>query len=141
MEAGASGVTGPSRHRFTASAFRASGTTQTISRASRICWIEIEMARSMTYRAAAAAARDPLGALHLSSMAKVGATETAGRVADRCVQVMGGTGVSGDTVVEQVFREVRAFRIYDGASEVHRASVAGRVLRRVAARRPVVSDE
>lgn len=34
------------------------------------------------------------------------------RVADRCVQVMGGTGVTDDTIVAQVFREIRAFRIY-----------------------------
>src|SRR5690606_13261012 len=43
-------------------------------------WTEIEMARAFTYRAAAAASRDPLGSLHLSSMAKVAATETAGRM-------------------------------------------------------------
>ena len=49
-----------------------------------------------------------------SSMTKVAVSETLMKVADRCVQVMGGTGVSGDTIVEQVFREIRAFRIYDG---------------------------
>src|SRR3546814_1016186 len=43
-----------------------------------------------------------------SSMAKVAVSEALYRVADRCVQVMGGTGVSGDTVVEQIFREIRA---------------------------------
>lgn len=64
-----------------------------------------------------------------SSMAKVAVSEALFRVADRCVQVMGGTGVSGDTVVEQVFREIRAFRIYDGPSEVHRWSLAKRIKR------------
>ena len=59
-----------------------------------------------------------------SSMAKVAVSEALFRIADRCVQVMGGTGVTRDTVVEQVFREVRAFRIYDGPSEVHRWSLA-----------------
>lgn len=44
-----------------------------------------------------------------SSMAKVAVSEALFRVADRCVQVMGGTGVTGDTIVEQVFREIRAF--------------------------------
>ena len=39
-----------------------------------------------------------------------------GASADRCVQVMGGQGVTEDTIVEQVFREIRAFRIYDGPS-------------------------
>jgi acyl-CoA dehydrogenase len=64
-----------------------------------------------------------------SSMAKVAVSETLFRVADRCVQVMGGTGVTGDTIVERVFREVRAFRIYDGPTEVHRWSLARKIKR------------
>ena len=64
-----------------------------------------------------------------SSMAKVGVSEALMRVADRCVQVMGGTGLSGDTVVEQVFREIRAFRIYDGPTEVHKWSLAKKIKR------------
>ena len=62
-----------------------------------------------------------------SSMAKVAVSEALFRVADRCVQILGGTGVSRDTVVEQAFREIRAFRIYDGPSEVHRWSLAKRL--------------
>ena len=38
-------------------------------------------------------------------------------------------GVTGDTVVEQIFRETRSFRIYDGPSEVHRWAIARRILR------------
>ena len=64
-----------------------------------------------------------------SSMAKVAVSEALFRVADRCVQVLGGTGVTQDTIVEQVFREIRAFRIYDGPSEVHRWSLAKRIKR------------
>lgn len=64
-----------------------------------------------------------------SSMAKVAVSEALMRVADRCVQVMGGTGVSRDTIVEQVFREIRAFRIYDGPTEVHKWSLAKKVKR------------
>jgi acyl-CoA dehydrogenase len=64
-----------------------------------------------------------------SSMTKVAVSEALFRVADRCVQVMGGTGVTRDTIVEWVFREVRAFRIYDGPSEVHKWSLAKRVAR------------
>lgn len=64
-----------------------------------------------------------------SSMAKVAVSEALMRVADRCVQVMGGTGVSGDTIVEQVFREIRAFRIYDGPTEVHKWSLANKIAR------------
>lgn len=64
-----------------------------------------------------------------SSMTKVAVSESLFRVADRCVQVMGGTGVSRDTVVEQVFRELRAFRIYDGPTEVHKWSLAKKIKR------------
>ena len=64
-----------------------------------------------------------------SSMAKVAVSEALMRTADRCVQVLGGTGVSGDTVVEQIFREVRAFRIYDGPTEVHKWSLAKKIKR------------
>ena len=69
-----------------------------------------------------------------SSMAKVAVSEALMRVADRCVQVMGGTGVSGDTIVEQVFREIRAFRIYDGPTEVHKWSLAKKIKRETLAR-------
>ncbi|MFS0735931.1 acyl-CoA dehydrogenase family protein [Sphingomonas sp. 1P06PA] len=64
-----------------------------------------------------------------SSMAKVAVSEALMRVADRCVQMMGGTGVSGDTMVETVFREIRAFRIYDGPTEVHKWSLAKKIKR------------
>lgn len=64
-----------------------------------------------------------------SSMAKVAVSEALMRVADRCVQVMGGTGVTQDTIVEQVFREIRAFRIYDGPTEVHKWSLAKKIKR------------
>ena len=64
-----------------------------------------------------------------SSMAKVAVSEALMRIADRCVQVMGGTGVTDRTIVEQVFREVRAFRIYDGPTEVHKWSLAKKIKR------------
>ena len=64
-----------------------------------------------------------------SSVTKVAVSDALFRVADRCVQVMGGAGVSGDTVVEQIFREVRAFRIYDGPTEVHKWSIAKKIKR------------
>ncbi|WP_242914881.1 acyl-CoA dehydrogenase family protein [Brevundimonas pishanensis] len=68
-----------------------------------------------------------------SSMAKVAVSEALFRIVDRCVQVMGGTGVSGDTPVEQIFREIRAFRIYDGPTEVHKWSLAKKIKREVLA--------
>lgn len=64
-----------------------------------------------------------------SSIAKVAVSEALMRIADRCVQVMGGTGVTDKTIVEQVFREVRAFRIYDGPTEVHKWSLAKKIKR------------
>jgi acyl-CoA dehydrogenase len=64
-----------------------------------------------------------------SSMTKTAVSDSLFRVADRCVQVMGGTGVSRDTVVEQIFRETRAFRIYDGPTEVHKWSLAKKIKR------------
>ena len=64
-----------------------------------------------------------------SSMAKVAVSEALFRVADRCVQVMGGKGVTGDTPVELIFREIRAFRIYDGPTEVHKWSLAKKIKR------------
>lgn len=92
-------------------------------------WIEIEMARSLTYRAAAASARDALGALHLSSMAKVGATEMAGRVTDRCVQVMGRFGLVRGSKIERLYRESRPMRIYEGSTEVILASLAKKLVK------------
>jgi hypothetical protein len=47
------------------------------------------------------------------------------RVADRSLQMLGGMGVTRDTVVERIFRDTRAFRIYDGPNEVHRCAPAG----------------
>ena len=67
-------------------------------------------------------------ALHESSRTKVIASEALWRVADRCVQVLGGQGVTDETVVARIFADLRAFRIYDGPSEVHRHVLARRIL-------------
>ncbi|MEM6914094.1 MAG: acyl-CoA dehydrogenase, partial [Pseudomonadota bacterium] len=76
-----------------------------------------------------------------SSMAKVAVSEALFNVADRCVQVMGGSGVSGDTIVEQAFRELRAFRIYDGPTEVHKWSIAKKIKRKALERRAVFEEK
>jgi acyl-CoA dehydrogenase len=68
-------------------------------------------------------------ARHEASMAKVICSEAIWRVVDRSMQVLGGLGITDDTIVARLFREVRPFRIYDGPSEVHRWSIAQRVLR------------
>jgi acyl-CoA dehydrogenase len=59
-----------------------------------------------------------------SSRAKVVCSEALWRVADRCVQVLGGSGVTGESVVMRIFKDMRSFRIYDGSNEVHRWSMA-----------------
>lgn len=70
-----------------------------------------------------------------SSMTKVAVSEGLSRVTDRCVQIMGGTGVTRDSIVEQVFREIRAFRLYDGPTEVHKWSIAKRIKKEFLGRR------
>jgi acyl-CoA dehydrogenase len=63
------------------------------------------------------------------SMCKVFVAEAVGRVIDRAVQICGAKGVSTDLVLERLYRDARAFRIYDGPSEVHRMVIARNLLR------------
>jgi acyl-CoA dehydrogenase len=65
-------------------------------------------------------------ALLASSRCKVFVSEAVGRVVDRSVQLMGGLGTVLDDGVARIYADIRAFRIYDGASEVHRMSIAKR---------------
>lgn len=65
-----------------------------------------------------------------SSMTKVISSEGIWRVIDRSVQVLGGQGVTGETIVDRIFRDARGFRIYDGPNEVHRMSLAKKILAR-----------
>jgi alkylation response protein AidB-like acyl-CoA dehydrogenase len=74
-------------------------------------------------------------ARHESSMAKVFVSEALFNIVDRCMQVLGGSGLTDETQVERIFREVRAFRVYDGPSEVHRWAIANRVARKQGAHR------
>jgi alkylation response protein AidB-like acyl-CoA dehydrogenase len=72
-------------------------------------------------------------ATEASSRAKVFVSEAACRIVDRSVQLCGGLGTTEELVVGRIYAEIRAFRIYDGASEVHRMSIAKRVHRRATA--------
>ena len=63
-----------------------------------------------------------------SSRAKVACSEAEWRVVDRCVQILGGQGVTAETPVMRIFMDMRAFRIYDGPSEVHRWSMARKLV-------------
>lgn len=87
-------------------------------------WTDVEMARLFTYRAAELAREDPAGNIHYSSMAKVAATEAAGRAVDRAVQIMGRFGLVRGSKIERLSREVRPMRVYEGASEVLRLGIA-----------------
>ncbi|WP_211225885.1 acyl-CoA dehydrogenase family protein [Nocardioides alkalitolerans] len=94
-----------------------------------LSWTEIEMARSFTYQVAEAASKDPLGSLHLSSMAKLAATEMAGRVVDRSVQVMGRFGLVRGSRIERLYRAARPMRVYEGATEVLLDSLSKQLLK------------
>jgi acyl-CoA dehydrogenase len=89
--------------------------------------MELRAARLLTYQAAWQGDLGHDFKLE-ASIAKVVATETAGRVLDRCVQIFGGLGVSKELPLERWFRELRFKRIGEGPSEVHRMVVARHLL-------------
>jgi hypothetical protein len=84
---------------------------------------EIEAGRLLLWRGAALKDQGQRVTTE-ASMAKVFATEAAGRVADRMVQVHGGYGYVEDYVVERIYRDVRVTRIYEGSSEIQRMVIA-----------------
>jgi acyl-CoA dehydrogenase len=90
--------------------------------------IEIRAAEGLVYAAAAKADAGEDFKVE-SSACKVYATETAGRVVDRCIQVLGGMGVSREMPLERWYRELRIKRIGEGPSEVHRMVVARTLLK------------
>lgn len=88
--------------------------------------IALQQCRLMIDWCAQALDRGEMGNVE-SSMAKVAVSDALFGIADNCVQVMGGRGISQDTIVERFFREARAFRIYDGPTEVHKWSLAKKI--------------
>ena len=64
-----------------------------------------------------------------AAMAKLAATENAQRVIDRAVQMFGGRGVRRGEVVERLYREIRALRIYEGATEVQQLIIGRELLK------------
>jgi acyl-CoA dehydrogenase len=90
---------------------------------------QLDAARLLTYRAAWL--RDTTGArtTQEAAMAKLTATEVAQQVIDGAVQLFGGRGVQSGAIVERLYREIRALRIYEGASEVQRLVIARELLR------------
>lgn len=87
-------------------------------------WTELEASRLLTYSAGERARDDPEASLPYSSMAKLHASEMAGRVVDRAVQVSGRYGLVRDHKIERLYRQARAMRIYEGASEALRPTIA-----------------
>jgi acyl-CoA dehydrogenase len=94
--------------------------------------IEMAAARALLWQVSWQIARGDRST-EASSRAKVFISETVSRVVDRSVQLCGGLGTSDELVVGRIYADVRAFRIYDGASEVHRMSIAKRAARRARA--------
>lgn len=68
---------------------------------------------------------------HESSIVKAAVSEQLYQVADRCVQILGGIGISDETPVAMIFSDIRAFRLYDGPTEVHKYAIGRHVLRGV----------
>jgi acyl-CoA dehydrogenase len=93
---------------------------------------ELFAARSMTYETARGIDRgtDVKVSHAQCSMAKLYASEMAGRVADRAVQVFGGRGYMRENVAERFYRELRVERIWEGTSEIQRMIIAGQMTKR-----------
>ena len=93
---------------------------------------ELFAARTMVYATARAIddGVDRKVAHAQCSMAKLYASEMAGRVADRAVQVFGGRGYMRENVAERFYRELRVERIWEGTSEVQRVIIAGQLAKR-----------
>ena len=89
----------------------------------------IDAAALLTYRAAWRRDVQKLPTTREAAMAKMTATETAQNVIDRAVQLFGGRGVRQGEIVESLYREIRALRIYEGATEVQKLIVARELLK------------
>ena len=89
---------------------------------------ELDAARLQTYKAAWLRDHDDAVPTKDIAMAKMSATESAQRVIDRAVQLFGGRGVTRGEVVEHLYRDIRALRIYEGATEVQKLIIARELL-------------
>ncbi|TCT04827.1 acyl-CoA dehydrogenase family protein [Paralcaligenes ureilyticus] len=92
------------------------------------CDVELDAARLLNRKAAHLADSDSTEFRIAASRAKLYASEMGGRVADRVMQIMGGAGYTTDLPVERFYRDVRAFRIGEGTSEMQRLQIARHVL-------------
>lgn len=90
--------------------------------------VDVDAAALLVYRAAWTKDNGAARVTREAAMAKLYATERAQRVIDKAVQIHGGEGVRSGNIVEKLYREIRALRIYEGASEVQKVVIARQVL-------------
>jgi len=92
--------------------------------------IDLVASRALLWQTVAQVAQGTKGTEELSR-AKVFISEATGRIVDRAVQLAGGAGVTEESVIGRIYADIRAFRIYDGPSEAHRAAIARRAVARI----------
>jgi acyl-CoA dehydrogenase len=107
---------------------RAIGEFQLVQAMLADCKVDIEAARALILATARKRDRGEDVAMDVS-MCKYLATEMCGRVADRVVQIFGGQGYVKGAGIERFYRDVRAFRIYEGTSQIHQLNIAGHLLK------------
>src|SRR6266513_1706769 len=90
---------------------------------------ELDAARLLVYRAAYLKDSGAATSTREASEAKLFATEAAGRIIDQAVQIHGGAGLVRGSVVERLYRDVRALRIYEGTSEIQKLVIASQLLK------------
>jgi acyl-CoA dehydrogenase len=90
--------------------------------------VDIDAAALLVYRAAWAKDNGAARVTREAAMAKLFATERAQSVIDKAVQLHGGDGVRIGHVVERLYRDIRALRIYEGASEIQKVVIARQTL-------------
>ena len=91
--------------------------------------LDIDASALLIYRAAWTKDNSAEKITREAAMAKLFATEAAQRVIDEAVQIFGGSGVVSGFAVEQLYREIRPLRIYEGASEVQKLIIASQTLK------------
>ena len=101
---------------------------------------EVDAAALLVYRAAWTKDKGAARVTREAAMAKMFATEAAQRVIDRAVQLHGGRGVTKGEKVEELYREIRALRIYEGATEVQKIVIAREALRNRATRQALAAE-
>jgi acyl-CoA dehydrogenase len=91
---------------------------------------ELEAARLLVYQAAWVHDRADGDSKLKASMAKFYATEAAQRIVDQALQIHGGTGLIAGSIMERLYRDVRALRIYEGTTEIQKLIIARELLRK-----------